>query len=676
MKKFQKFSQWLSEAVSASSINSVNNIIKSYLGNKLNGKVYKMPGVEEYTNPLGRGYGVRYFYDGNKSIRFNWMNSGLNALALNSVDLWDGTSRDAKWHMDFDTQISVTKALPTIVDFIKSPFGQGTFPLITGLSDDQLQEGADIFEIKSLTEIVLYEDSVDRDSLFSKIVDSMKDGKAVDYSFGAQGTPYKFFNAVKRVAPEFFRKDGQKTIFQGNPEDLAAKKADIFDKLGIVNVTVSAGPKNEKYGTTSQVEEIESVGVEKVAYEEQLKHLEILLNLLVKGKSNALFLAGRGRCLSTDTQIDIYKEEMCNTFIKQDQSAVQFFVDQTKQKYGLEHLSDQEMYSIRDLGFYVDSPDGKTLVTHCIKKTLPGAVLTFANGEVVNCAQNHLIKTLNRGVVFAKDLTDLDDIETKSGSAQVVSVVLNDKTEEFYDIAVESPSHLFYTADGICHHNTGKTETTERVLAKHGLSDGKGYTKLAGTASPVGIYMALYDNRNGIILFDDCDGALGEQDGRNFIKNATDTKKLRKLTYPKKSSTIINADQFAALSGESGERPTSKDGTYLYPNSFEFSGRVIFISNMSLDKLDPDKALRTRGYIIDINPTDGEMFDFMSKIAPKIKLESGKVLPQTEIDEVLEEIRKSPVKNDINLRKLVRGLNIKDEMGDDPMWKTILKLYA
>jgi hypothetical protein len=223
----------------------------------------------------------------------------------------------------------------------------------------------------------------------------------------------------------------------------------------------------------------------------------------------------------------------------------------------------------------------------------------------------------------------------------------------------------------------GKTQTVEDELSKAGLRDGDGYFKNAGSASPIGIYTTLYANRKDIIVFDDSDSALNDQEGRNLIKAATDTKKVRKISWNKKSSVIIPANQFEEMVDESDDGlPADKNGNPVYPNSFEFTGRVIFISNLTLNKLDPDGALRTRGYIIDINPTDAEVIDYMEKIAPNIKLEGNVKLPKESINEVIDVIRQSKNKNEINLRKLVRGLNIKAEMGDDPDWKTILRLYA
>lgn len=368
---------------------------------------------------------------------------------------------------------------------------------------------------------------------------------------------------------------------------------------------------------------------------------------------------------------------MSTIFEQLSENNLDYFVSKTKEKYNIQELENQEMYSIRDLELYVEGPEGKVLVTHVIKKTLPSALIEFDDNIWIDCSKSHWIKTINRGCVAAQDLLEDDIIETSFGTTSIKSVILNDEVKDFYDISVESNSKLFYTANGICHHNTGKTQTVETELAKAGLTDGGGYFKNTGSASPIGIYTSLYDNRNSIVLFDDCDSALADQEGRNLIKAATDTKKVRKVAWNKKSSVIIPKDQYeSAEESADGDRPTTKDGSYLYPNSFEFTGRIIFISNLKIDKLDPDGAIRTRGFIIEIDPTDSEMIDYMAKIAPMIRLEGGVTLKQSEINEVIEEIRKSPKKSDISLRKLVRGLNVKAEMGDDPMWKNILKLYA
>ena len=162
----------------------------------------------------------------------------------------------------------------------------------------------------------------------------------------------------------------------------------------------------------------------------------------------------------------------------------------------------------------------------------------------------------------------------------------------------------------------------------------------------------MYQNRNGILLFDDSDGALADQDSRNLFKAAADTKPVRKLSWQKGGGGYIDADDY----------DEEEDGDKL-PRSFEFKGKIIFISNLSFNKLDPDGALRTRAFVIPIDPVDQDMIDFMRQISMAVKLDVNYVLGKKERDEVVDLIaaRVSTVDSTksklLNLRMLIRALN-------------------
>lgn len=211
----------------------------------------------------------------------------------------------------------------------------------------------------------------------------------------------------------------------------------------------------------------------------------------------------------------------------------------------------------------------------------------------------------------------------------------------------------------------GKTHTVEAGLADHGLRDGSGYFKNTGSASPIGIYKLLFRYRDGIILFDDSDGALADQDSRNILKAATDTKKVRKLVWNKESRNMADPDEID---------PEDETDTRI-PKYFEFTGKILFISNLPMNKLDPDGALRTRGLIIDISPTTEEVFQFMEKIVDNIPLEDGLRLDHESRLDVVQMLRNN-TRGEINLRKLVRGLNIRAALGNTSDVERMLRLYA
>jgi hypothetical protein len=218
---------------------------------------------------------------------------------------------------------------------------------------------------------------------------------------------------------------------------------------------------------------------------------------------------------------------------------------------------------------------------------------------------------------------------------------------------------------------TGKTQTVERVLKEHGMSRGDGYHRIAGAASAAGIYPFLYHHRNDIILFDDCDGALADQDARNIIKSATDTQKVRELSWLKKASFTYD-DTDPDLSEDQLE--TLQTDVEKAPRQFKFSGKVIFISNLPLAKLDPDGALRSRAFIIIVDPTNAELFEHMEKILYEVELEDGLTLSKAQRDEVLDVVKASKRKGDVSLRKLVRALNI--AASGVPGWAKLVELYA
>lgn len=231
---------------------------------------------------------------------------------------------------------------------------------------------------------------------------------------------------------------------------------------------------------------------------------------------------------------------------------------------------------------------------------------------------------------------------------------------------------------------TGKTQTVETALENAGLKDGAGYFKITGSASPIGIYTALYKYRDKIVLFDDCDGALDSQDGRNIIKAATDTKPQRKLVWGKKSSGMYDPDDESSPKAKDPKKPSSdmfgseeEEEDMIddrIPRHFIFTGRIIFISNLQINKLDPDGALRTRAFLIAINPTPEEIFQRMGEILDSVKLEGGLTMSHEDRVNVLNVVKSSRKKDDASLRTLVRALNLAASKA--PNWERLVKLYC
>jgi len=241
----------------------------------------------------------------------------------------------------------------------------------------------------------------------------------------------------------------------------------------------------------------------------------------------------------------------------------------------------------------------------------------------------------------------LDDLEAQK--ERITFEKQLDDLENLIKLTISGASNALFVAG---RGGVGKTHTVEKTLESAGLKDGDGYFKNTGTASAAGMYTLLFKYQDGIILFDDSDDALKDQEARNMIKAATDTKPIRKLVWNKMGKNVIEPENYDGTHDEMID-----DGKI--PRYFEFTGKIIFISNLPMDKLDPDGAIRTRAFLIDIDPTDAEIYDFMENICDKIPLDGDLFLDKKQRVEVVALLRTGGSKQTANLRKLARALNMK-----------------
>jgi hypothetical protein len=123
---------------------------------------------------------------------------------------------------------------------------------------------------------------------------------------------------------------------------------------------------------------------------------------------------------------------------------------------------------------------------------------------------------------------------------------------------------------------------------------------IKGYSTAKGLFRELYENRDSVIVFDDCDAVLKDPVALNLLKGALDSYDKRVISW--------NAD----FRDEDLER------------SFQFTGRVIFISNIKRENL--DAALLTRAYCVDLRMTDAQKLERMSVLT-----ESEDFLPQFDI---------------------------------------------
>lgn len=118
----------------------------------------------------------------------------------------------------------------------------------------------------------------------------------------------------------------------------------------------------------------------------------------------------------------------------------------------------------------------------------------------------------------------------------------------------------------------GKTYELEKKL-KLAERSGKivSTTSLKGSISAIGLYETLWNNREAgqVIMLDDIDTVFDNEEALNLLKAALDTGKRRSVSWQKASRFLKEQD---------------------IPNSFEYCGQIVFITN-----LDPDKVIAKGG---------------------------------------------------------------------------------
>ena len=183
----------------------------------------------------------------------------------------------------------------------------------------------------------------------------------------------------------------------------------------------------------------------------------------------------------------------------------------------------------------------------------------------------------------------------------------------------------------------GKSFGVEKVLGKHDLIATLGekapkYEVVKGAMSAIGLYCKLfnYADKDNVLVFDDCDSVLLDDLSLNILKAALDSKKSRRIHW--------NTDSFKLRN----------EGV---PDSFEFKGSAIFITNIKFDNVKSKKlrdhleALESRCHYIDLTiDTEREKMLRIKQITGDGMLDEY-MLGETVVDDIVDFI-------DINKKRL------------------------
>ena len=194
----------------------------------------------------------------------------------------------------------------------------------------------------------------------------------------------------------------------------------------------------------------------------------------------------------------------------------------------------------------------------------------------------------------------------------------------------------------------GKSYGVEKIVEKACLFDKISGKRLRaevvkGSATALGLYQTLYkySDRNCVLVFDDCDSILLDDVALNLLKGALDSGKKRKISWLSDSSVL------------------RREGV---PDSFNFNGTVIFITNLKFDKMKSQKlrdhldALQSRCHYLDL--TLDTMRDKILRI--KQIADDGQLFDEYEFDqETQDEIIDFMTHNAVRFREMSLRMAIK-----------------
>lgn len=200
--------------------------------------------------------------------------------------------------------------------------------------------------------------------------------------------------------------------------------------------------------------------------------------------------------------------------------------------------------------------------------------------------------------------------------------LLNDLTKM---VIYDATPSLIVTGEG----GLGKTHSVNQAIDVTGLQ-GCEYIFIKGYSTARGLYNTLYDNNDKLIIFDDCDSVLEDKVAVNILKSALDSYDNRTISW---MSKMNKNDK--------------------YPQQFDFTGRIIFISNKSKSSI--DGAILSRSLTVDLTMTPAEKIERMTTILPNM-------LPQYDIEvkkEALNFLNNNRNSTNINMRTLIMVIKMR-----------------
>lgn len=182
----------------------------------------------------------------------------------------------------------------------------------------------------------------------------------------------------------------------------------------------------------------------------------------------------------------------------------------------------------------------------------------------------------------------------------------------------------------------GKTHLVKETLKSMGLTESTDFVHFKGRSTAAGLFITLYNNSDKIVIFDDCDSVFKDDDAVNILKAALDSYDTRRISYI-------------------SSKPLKDEWGNPLPAHFEFTGKVIFISNINQSKL--DEAIRSRSFVADITMNTTQMFQRMEQLMDSMERSIPLAAKQQAL-EIMKRLDSKFVGIEVNLRSFIKAARI------------------
>lgn len=239
--------------------------------------------------------------------------------------------------------------------------------------------------------------------------------------------------------------------------------------------------------------------------------------------------------------------------------------------------------------------------------------------------------------------------------------------EKFYILNLMSQATINNTVRSLVvsgSPGTGKSFGVLKLIEKKKKEDDSFVAiELKGTVSPIMLFATLYQckDKNSILLLDDCDAIVEDVETLNMVKAATDSSSKRFISYTKLSSYLE----------EQG-----------IPNTFEFCGSVIYLSNINFakemerkSKLAPHiAAFVSRSHYIDVSlETNREKLIRILTVVNSKEFEIEHNISSDDVKELVDYIKENCESfRELSIRLVAKMVDLKKSFASD--WQRIARV--